>query len=196
MHNQPKDLDEMLRRFGPEDPKVIEVLVEQYEQYITRLACAILNDSDEAADVMQETFIRAARKLAQYQPGTNIKAWLYTIAINTSRGSLRKRKSRQNLQGILKDLAGPSQYANTPETNKLQKERKEELWGAVDKLGDKHRIPILLRMVEELSVKEIAQVLNIKEKTVYSRLYDGFRMLKARLNYEIELRPKEGVLKK
>ncbi len=183
----------MLRRFGPEDPQVINILVTEYEQYIYRLVCAILNDPDEAADVVQESFITAARKLAQYQPGTNIKAWLYTIAVNKARGSLRKAKSRQTLQGVLKLLSLQKTRPYTPEQTHLLKEHKQELWLIVDELGEKHRLPILLRMVEELSIKEIAQILGIKEKTVYSRLYAGFRILKAHLHQDSDICAKEGV---
>lgn len=187
MQTQTQDLDEMLLLFGPEDPQVIEFMVEQYEQYIYRLACAILNDPDEAADVTQETFIRANRKIKQYLPGTNIKAWLYTIAVNTARGNLRKRKTRKKLQAVLETATIQSPKTNSPESNTVTKDQKIELWEAVDQLGEKQRIVILLRIVEELSVKEIAQVLKIKEKTVYSRLYDGFRNLKQYLKNDLSL---------
>lgn len=193
MQKQTNDWDNLLRTFGPEDPQVIEALVRQYEQYIYRLVCAILNDAEEAKDVSQETFILASRKLSQYQPGTNIKGWLYTIAVNHSRGFLRKSKARNTIQNVFKFFPWRNHQNNSPEFQHIQFEQKEALWKAVNLLRENYRLPIILKIVENLSAKEIARILGIKEKTVYSRLYEGYRLLKAQILYLPDFFPEKEV---
>jgi RNA polymerase sigma factor (sigma-70 family) len=76
-----------------------------------------------------------------------------------------------------------------PEQATLHAEAGSQLWAAVDQLGEKHRVTIILRMVHGLSIREIAQVLETREKTVYSRLYDAFRKLRQELDGQVELEP-------
>ncbi len=191
MQTKNLDIDDLLRKFGPEDPQVVKAMVEVYEQFIYRLARAILNDSEEAADVTQDTFILAARKLCHYQPGTNFKAWLYTITVNNARGAIRKSKARQVMRDVF-GIRSIKKTSTTPEEVFLEGENKAVLWRYVQLLNERQRLPIILRIVEELSIKEIAEILDIKEKTVYSRLYDGFRILRALIKKESILAPELG----
>lgn len=180
-------IDDLLRRFGPEAPQVVDAIIEGFEPRVFRLAYSILNDPAEAEDAAQDTFLKAVSRLHQYQPETNFKAWLYTIAVNTARGYLRKRKSRGSLQSVLESVYLVSAKPLSPEQARIKKEARDSLWQAVDQLGEKQRLPILLRTAHDLSIAEIAEVLGIKEKTVYSRLYHGYAALKAHLNGQIEL---------
>ena len=68
----------------------------------------------------------------------------------------------------------------------LQNESNSGLWSAVDGLKDRHRLVILLRFKQQLSIKEIAQILETNEKTVYNRLYDAFRKLRVHLELDSE----------
>jgi RNA polymerase sigma-70 factor, ECF subfamily len=71
-----------------------ESLLDHYYAGIHRLALSILQDRAEADDVAQDTFITALRRIDSYDPGTNIRAWLSTIAVNLSRDRLRRQKIR------------------------------------------------------------------------------------------------------
>jgi RNA polymerase sigma-70 factor (ECF subfamily) len=151
------------------------------------VAVSILRDPDEAKDATQDTFLTVMTKLDQYRIGTNFRAWLYTITVNTCRGYLRKRKTRESLTRLLTSVQALVVRPPNPEESTLQRETRSQLWAAVDRLGEKHRVTIILRMVHGLSVQEIAQVLEVREKTVYSRLYDAFRKLRHDLDGQIEL---------
>ena len=189
MTGHTENIEQLLRRcrLGDEASQAagyreaIRAIMDVYGAPIYRLSLAILCDEEEAQDAVQETFIRAYDHLASYQPGTNLKAWLYHIAVNLCRGYLRKRRTRETLNRILAALHISEGSAAGPEGAMLRDERKVWLWAAVDQLGEKYRLVVILRIAHELPVREIAQILDIPEKTVYSRLYDAFRKLRVAL---------------
>jgi len=187
MNHHSKDINRLLRCHHTDDPAIIKEMIQQYYAAIYRLAGSILYDSDEAKDATQDTFITAMTKLDQYQVGTNFKAWLYAIAVNTCRGYMRKRKRRESLNKVLTTVQALAAHPPSPERSVLQGEMRSQLWDAVDQLSDKHRITVVLRMVHGLTIQEIAQVLETKEKTVYSRLYSAFHKLRQQLDGQIEL---------
>ena len=161
----------------------IEVLVRDYYAYIRRLALSILDDPHEAEDAAQETFIAAERALSTFRGEAQVKTWLSAIAVNTCRGRLRKRKMRLVLQTTLQALHLRSSRVATIEEKALQRESNRQLWLAVDKLDDKHRLPVLLRYVHDMSVPEIAVALGVNEGTVHSRLHYARYELQARLGH-------------
>ena len=174
-------IDDLLRCHHSDDPAVIEAMIAQYRAPVYRLACALLDDPAEADDAAQDTFIAAALHLERYQPGTNFRAWLLAIAANACKGRLRKRKARRSLDSLLQSLRLLQSPPPGPEAAALHHERGEQLWQAVGELDEKYRLVLVLRMVQELPVSEIALILGINEKTVYTRLYEALRKLRKRL---------------
>lgn len=146
-----------------------ETVVHDYYPYIYRLVASIVGDPAAADDIAQETFITAFSRLEQYDPDTNLRAWLSTIAVNKSRDRLRWERRQERLRQALQLL--PFRRAPTPEQLVVQGEGQTELWAAVESLAEKHRLPLILRYVHGLAVKEIADILEIKEGTVHSRLH-------------------------
>jgi RNA polymerase sigma-70 factor, ECF subfamily len=168
---------EQLLETAPADPRLGELLVSQYYDAIFRLALSILNDPQDADDATQMAFIRAFKSLGQYKTGTNFRGWLFTIAVNTSRDLLRRRKTRQRFNETLKSFLHMENRSPTTEEIVLHNERSGELWRAVSRLDDKHRLPVLLRYVHGLPVREIADILETNEGTVHSRLHHAARKL-------------------
>lgn len=146
-----------------------ETVVRDYYPYIYRLVASIVGDAAAADDIAQETFITAFERLEQFTPHTNLRAWLSTIAVNKSRDHLRREARRERLRQALQLL--PFRRALTPEQLVVRGEGQTELWAAVESLAEKHRLPLILRYVHGLPVKEIADILEIKEGTVHSRLH-------------------------
>lgn len=102
----------------------IERLVRQYETGVFKLALSILGDEADAYEVMQETFIAALKSLRTYQEKKTFKAWLYTIALNLSRGHLRKRKIVERLKAaIVSVLRLETQKQPTPEDDIVRTEK-------------------------------------------------------------------------
>lgn len=169
----------------PGDYSLTENLVAQYYPYIVRLALSILQDAAEAEDVAQETFITALVHIETCDPDTNFKAWLSTIAVNKCRDLLRKQKTRQKFANAWQTVRMLGQ-SPTPEDIAEQSDAQTELWQAVNKLNDKHRLPILLRYVHNLSIREIAQVLEVKEGTIHSRLHNACQKLAKQIEFNLD----------
>jgi RNA polymerase sigma-70 factor (ECF subfamily) len=159
----------------------IECLMRIHYPYIRRLAISILDDESEADDTAQETFIAACRSLERFRGEASPRTWLTSIAVNICRGRLRKRKIIQTLQSSLQSLHLLRPAPVSPEENAVQSESDRRLWQAVDHLDEKHRLVVILRYVHELSVPEIATVLDSSQGTVHSRLHYARKKLQAEL---------------
>ncbi len=165
------------------DETAIAQLIQEYQLGVFRLALSILNEPGEANEVTQDTFIAALNALRSYRENSSFKAWLYTIALNASRSRLRKRKALERLQHNLAAIFHvQSQRSPTLEDVVVGNEEDAALWKALERLGEKHRIPIVLRYYHDLSVSEIADILNIKEGTIHSRLSIARERLRALLD--------------
>jgi len=165
------------------DETAIAQLIQENELGVFRLALSVLGDPGEANEAAQDAFIAALSALKSYQESSNFKAWLYKIALNLSRSRLRKRKALQRLQRVLITLFRV-QAQRTPSLEEaiIHNEEDEALWKALEKLDERHRLPIVLYYYHEFSVREIAEILNIKEGTVHSRLSIGREKLRVELD--------------
>ena len=168
------------------EESAIERLILQYQDGVYRLVFSVLNDSVEANEATQDTFIAALSALESYREQASFKAWLFTIALNISRNRLRKRKTLARLNEALQIIFRVQiQKIPSPEDAVIQNEKDAALWRALKKLGEKQRIPIVLRYFHDFSSAEIAEILGISEGTVHSRLHTG----RERLRIELEKQP-------
>lgn len=155
-------------------------LLDNYYAPLHALAYSLLDDADAADDVVQETLLVALKKIDQYRPGTDLKAWLCRIAIYRCRDVMRGRRIREKWYGVWWRVAMLGSPPRSPEKYTADKELRGKLWQAVDQLDEKHRLPIILTYVHGMTAREIAGVLGIREGTVYSRLHYGCRKLAGR----------------
>jgi len=181
------DLEQLLSNPSTSDAEIAAALLADYHARLFRLACSFLQEADEAEDAVQQTLVKALYNLESYIPGSNFRAWLFTIAVNVCRGMLRKRRTRRalvRLLGLDEDHSGNPALDKSadPEEAFLAKEDALHLWSAVDHLPEKYRWAVHLRFEQELTVAEIAQVLSISEKAVYSRLYEAFHRLQRQID--------------
>ena len=160
----------------------IEHLVREHYGYIQRLALSILENPHEAEDATQETFIAANRSLDRFRGDSSPRTWLTAITVNACRGRLRKRKARLGLQNVLQAVHLAQSQPVSPEEAAIQQDAQRALRQAVTALDEKHRLPILLRYVHQLSVPEIAAALQTNPGTIYSRLHYARHMLITRLD--------------
>jgi RNA polymerase sigma-70 factor (ECF subfamily) len=191
----PSTLERTVTHDAAETAQTLESLVREHYAYIRRLALTILDDgsaeaSAEADDAAQETFITAHRALAGFRGRASLKTWLTAVAVNACRARLRKRKLRRALQSTLQGLHLAQRLAS-PEETAVQNEAHRHLWQAVDSLDEKHRLPVILRYVHELTVPEIAESLGTNEGTIHSRLHYARKALLDRLGPGSEEVPDE-----
>lgn len=150
-----------------------------------RTALRLTRRPADAEDLVQETYLKAFRSADQFTPGTNLRAWLFTILHNTARNRARDRardvvvadsdavERAEDLPAVRED--------ESPEARLLRDVLTPELQAAIDALPDAFREAVWLRDVEEFTYAEIADMLAIPAGTVMSRISRGRRMLFERL---------------
>lgn len=152
-------------------------------------ATRLTRNRAEAEDLVQDTFVKAMRARAQFQAGTNLKAWLFRILTNTFINKYRRGGlERSVLDGAhaepLTDRwmsAATLRSMREPESLALRSSLEAEIGKALDELPDDFRATVLLADVEELSYTEIAEAVGCPVGTVMSRLHRGRRLLKTKL---------------
>jgi RNA polymerase sigma-70 factor (ECF subfamily) len=150
-----------------------------------RTALRLTRDPAAAEDLVQDTYLKAFRAADRFEPGTNLRAWLFTILHNTARNRFRDRardtvivdSDAVDRAGDLVGGPGATREGDTPETLLLRDTLASDLQAAVDALPAAFRQAVWLRDVEELSYAEIADVLDIPVGTVMSRISRGRRLL-------------------
>src|SRR5258706_12929235 len=156
-----------------------------------RAALRLTRKSADAEDLVQDTYLKAFRAADSFEPGTNLRAWLFTILHNTARNLARDRaRDTVSVDSEVVDRAAevPSigGVIETPETRLMRETLAPELQAALDALPEAFREAVWSRDVEEFSYAEIAGMLSLPIRTVMSRISRGRRLLFERLNH---LRP-------
>ena len=131
----------------------------------------IARDSDDAEDLVQETYLKALRSFASFQPGTNFRAWMFRILRNTFLSS-RKTFERRMIDTLESEEDGPelAVVSETPETILMNRSNIQRVQRAIDDLPAHYRETLLLCEVEEMSYQQIAEILSVPIGTVMSRL--------------------------
>jgi RNA polymerase sigma-70 factor (ECF subfamily) len=166
-----------------------EVDVLSHLDTLYAVACRLTKNPLEAEDLVQDSLLKAIRAREQYQPGTNLKAWLFKILTNTFINKFRRGGlERVVLEGPDADplvdgwvSAASMRALRDPETQALRPIVEREIHRALDELPEEFRLAVVLSDVEELSYKEIADVMDCPVGTVMSRLHRGRRMLQRKL---------------
>jgi RNA polymerase sigma-70 factor, ECF subfamily len=147
-------------------------------------ALRLTGNPADAEDLVQDTYLKAFRSASQYQPGTNLKAWLFTILHNTFLNR-RRRAVREPVsvepEVLERGSMGLSAAAPTPEQLLLRDTLDGDLQAALDALPESFRQAVWLRDVEEFSYAEIASMIGVPIGTVMSRISRGRRLLYERL---------------
>jgi RNA polymerase sigma-70 factor (ECF subfamily) len=150
-------------------------------------AMRLTRNPADAEDLLQETFLRAFAAYDSFEPGTNLKAWLYRILMNTYISSYRKQKrSPQTVSSDeVEDFSLYRQIIDdggrTPEAQVLDSIPDEEVRKALDELPEQFRVAVLLADVEGFSYKEISDITETSIGTVMSRLHRGRKALQKAL---------------
>lgn len=163
------------------------------------LSSYLTKNSDDAKDLVQETYYKAYKFFHQFQEGTSIKAWLFKILKNTFINLYRKKvrepeiidyEKVESFIGLIKD--DNFDFAHLEEDNLLNKFLSDDVVSALNQLPDDFKIVVLLSDVEGLSYKEIADIMECPIGTIRSRLSRARKMLqKILLNYAL----KQGIIK-
>jgi RNA polymerase sigma-70 factor (ECF subfamily) len=172
---------------APADPRAL--FEEQALQYMDQLYAAAMRltrNPADAADLVQETFVKAYQAFGQFQQGTNLKAWLYRIQTNTFINNYRKNQ-RNPYQGTIDDLEdwqlGNAESATATSGRSAEAEAIDHLpdsavKDALQAIPEDFRMAVYFADVEGFSYQEIADIMKTPVGTVMSRLHRGRRMLR------------------
>ncbi|MCL2080750.1 MAG: sigma-70 family RNA polymerase sigma factor [Oscillospiraceae bacterium] len=175
----------MVRRAKSGDKAAFEELVIANQRGVYSLALRYTGNREDALDVSQEAFFRAYKGLAFFQGDCAFSTWLYRLTINAAIDALRRSKRKSAVP--FSALGEPEQVLDIPDDRGAPDEKaelgelKEALAEALKTLSDEHRAVFILRAVHELSYTEIAEILDLEEGTVKSRLSRAREKLKQAL---------------
>jgi RNA polymerase sigma-70 factor (ECF subfamily) len=175
--------NQLVRRVVAGEVALFEVLVHRHSQRVYRAARAILRDDEDAADVVQETWVRAYRKLGQFAGRAKFSTWLTRIGVYEAR--TRRRKSRRATvrePAAEKDAGREPDAGLDPESGALAREVRALLEAAIEDLPDHYRTVFVMRVVEEMSTAKTADVLSLTPDVVKTRLRRARALMREKLH--------------
>ena len=156
------------------DSQAIAAFFTDYHLDVYRMALSILDDPVEADEAAQEALLRVIDRLPTYRGESSFTSWLYAITLNHCRGRLRKQGVRQRLQQTLYKVFGQHEASAVhPEDQVIQNEAGSILWMSIHTLPENLRLTITLRYYHALPISEIAQIMQVSQRTVHNRLRDA-----------------------
>ncbi|HTL25839.1 MAG TPA: sigma-70 family RNA polymerase sigma factor [Burkholderiales bacterium] len=159
------------------DRDALAELVVRYQRPIYHLAYRMLGNVEDAQEITQGVFLKVAERLDEYDPGHKFFSWIYRITINASLNLLR-RNGHEELRGEDPDVADDRL---DPEASLNAAQQSARVQKALLGLKMENRAVLTLRHFAECSYREISQILEVDEKTVKSRLYEGRQQLRTLL---------------
>ena len=169
------------------DQGAYKSLMERHRQAIFHICLKIVRDSEIAADLVQETFMKAFASLATYRSEFKFSTWLYRIAANTAIDHLRKQRMKmlsldapaQSDDGQIEIEVADNSY--NPEKDLINREQRFSINEAIESLPEKYRVVIVYRHKDDKSYDEIAEALSLPVGTVKARIFRARELLKKKL---------------
>jgi RNA polymerase sigma-70 factor (ECF subfamily) len=168
----------LLARFRAGDREAFTALVVRYQRPIYNAALAILRRAEDASDVTQTVFLRIVERGDGYDPQYKLFSWLYRIAVNESLDLLRRGRREAPLDDEI-DL--PDLDGHGPEALLSEMQMNARIRRSVMSMSVNDRVVLTLRHFSDCSYEQIAEILDLDEKTVKSRLFDARRRLRGLL---------------
>jgi len=172
--------DELLvRRFAEGDLSAFDHIVERHQQRVAKLAYRLLGWTDEAEDVVQDVFLAAYKKLADFRGQASLGSWLTAITINKCRTWRRRRLLRWKIHSAA--LFDANTCTDEKNERTFDQETCNQLRRSIQKLPAKLREVIILRYLEEMPIADMTAVLHITENAVHVRLNRARARLREKL---------------
>jgi RNA polymerase sigma-70 factor (ECF subfamily) len=162
----------------------------QHLDALYRTALRMTRNPQDAEDLVQETYLRAYRFFDKFEPGTNLRAWLFKILTNSYINRYRKQATEPRVDSLddSEEFAlynhldgGAATRGRTVEAQVLDHFAEEDIKAAIEALPPQFRMAVLLADVEGFSYNDIAEITGVKKGTVMSRLFRGRRLLQKAL---------------
>lgn len=180
------------------DKNKFRLLVDKYQKMVFRTCMGYLHDEDDASDLTQDIFIQVYQGLLKFKGNATFSTWIYRITVNASLNKVRKASFNPVLQRLNslfgsvleKDIPLPDQEINNPESILIREENSKWVQNALDSLPENQRTAIVLSKYDDLSQKEIAEIMQTTEGAVEALLQ------RAKANLRIKLSPSKNKISK
>jgi RNA polymerase sigma-70 factor, ECF subfamily len=192
----PPDDAELARRIAHGDERAFETLMRRHNRMLYRLARSILKDEADAEDAVQEAYLAAYRNMTGFRGGSRLSTWLGRIVIHQAYSRLRKQKHAAIVVSFVTAEPGEPRIeegdmvdgtTEQPEAAAMRTELRRLLERKIDELPAQFRTVFVLRDVEELSVEETAECLDVPAATVRTRAFRARALLRASLAQEVDV---------
>jgi len=167
-----------------------QILVERYQSLVFRTCMGFLHDKDDADDLTQDVFIQIYQSLNKFKGESAFSTWIYRIAVNASLNRVRKNSRSPILSrldslfvtGKEKEISMPLYDNEDPENILIRLEKSKWIQNALDSLPENQRTAIVLSKYDDLSQKEISEIMKITEGAVESLIQRAKANLKIKLS--------------
>jgi len=155
-----------------------EQIVRRYQRKVYRVLILMLKNPDDADNMTQDCFLRAYMNMQSFRGECSVQTWLLRIAVNLVRDHVRNRRAgfwkrllRIDDASVITSEHEPVSVKASPEQGMLAREELDAVWMAVDNLSPRQKEVFILRFAEDMELKEIAEVLNLRTGTVKAQLF-------------------------
>jgi len=178
-----------------ERTRALEYIMDSYGDEIKRFIYTYVKNNADTDDITQEVFVTVFQKLDTFQGKSTLKSWIYSIAANKCKDHLRSwtYRNRKLREKMIQSKELSEQKNTTPELFSIQQSDSNEMISQILKLPVHYREVIILFYFKEMSTKEIAEVLNIFEGTVRTRLNRAREKLKRMMEHLVSDHDKGGL---
>jgi len=172
------------------DLKAFEILIKRHQDKVRAVVYKFINNSNELDDISQEVFIKAFKSIKSYRSEAKFSTWLYRIAINTCKDSIRSTmKKSEKVVSIDEMIINKVQDPSNIDTEMLIDLKAEQklVFKEIKRLPLKQQLAIILHDIEFLSYEEISRIADCPIGTVKSRLFSARKELKEKLKHHISI---------
>lgn len=165
----------LIRAMQRGDQEAFAKILAAYEKQVYNLCLRMTANHEDAADLTQEAFLKVWRGVGNYKFESSFSTWIFRLTSNVCIDFLRSKKRRPTISLTQEEQDGAAELevpdaAPLPEEQLLQRERQREIAAAMTQLDEEFRMILTLRVLEDLSYEQIAEVMDLKVGTVKSRL--------------------------
>lgn len=175
----------LIKKIKKGDHQAFAEMVDKYKNSVYVICLRMVGNRQEAEDLSQETFLRAYRYIGQFDMERKFSTWLFRIATNLSIDYLRRRKLGVSLdaeipgtEGLSLEAMLPDEDVPLPDEQTVRNEQERMVQQEIEHLPEKYRTAVVLKYIEDLSLKEISDIMEIPVATVKTRIHRGREILR------------------
>ncbi|CUU06604.1 RNA polymerase sigma-70 factor, ECF subfamily [Candidatus Thermokryptus mobilis] len=175
---------ELVNEFKNGNTSAFDEIVKRYQRKVYTLARRILGNHEDADDIAQEVFIKLFYSLSDFKGESSLFTWIYRITVNECRSFLRKKKIKEFIQ--IDEVTNLLKFGQTPDQELFEREERNLIERAVEKLPTKQRMIFVMRFFEDLDYQEIAKILNKPIGTLKANYFHAVKKIQKFIKDEMQ----------